>query len=101
MFVVSVNVWVKSGREEEFIEATRSVHEASLTEPGCVKLDVLRCLNDTKRFCLYEVFRDQDAQQAHEDTTHYKEWLAAIGPWMERPQRSIKHESLYPADDDF
>ncbi len=101
MFVVTVTVWVKAGREEDFVEATRKNHEASLQEPGCARFDVLRHVEDPRRFCLIEVYRDQAAAKAHKDTPHYQEWRESVAPWMERPRKGIKHVSLFPADKDF
>lgn len=101
MYVVAVNVWVKTGREEDFIEATRKNHQGSIAEPGCLRFDVLRCIDDPKRFCLYEVFRDKAAGKAHKETEHYREWRETVAAWMQRPRKGIKHMSLFPADEDF
>jgi autoinducer 2-degrading protein len=101
MFVMTVTVWVRPGREQDFIEATRENHLASIREPDCVRFDVLQHVDDPRRFCLIEVYRDEAAAKAHKDTEHYQTWRDTVAGWMERPRKGIKHNSLFPADEGF
>jgi autoinducer 2-degrading protein len=99
MYVVCVNVWVASGREREFVEATRANHVGTRGEPGNVRFDVLGKLDEPGRFFLYEVYRSEDDFRAHQQTAHYLEWKRKVAAWMERPREGLRYESLLPADE--
>jgi autoinducer 2-degrading protein len=96
MYVVCVRIQVHPGREEEFIAATRLNHEGTRREPGNLRFDVLRHLEDPTRFFLYEVYRSPADFAAHQQTPHYVTWKAAVAPWMATPRVGDKHESLFP-----
>ena len=59
MFVTLVHVHVKPEHVDAFIDATRANHEASTREPGNLRFDVLRSVDDPQRFVLYEWYRDE------------------------------------------
>jgi len=101
MYVVCVTVFVKPGREDDFVAATRHNHAGSVREPGCLRFDVLRSEDDSSRFFLYEVYRGAEAFKAHQQTEHYLTWKAAVADWMDRPRQGLKHTSIYPADASF
>ena len=101
MFVVTVSVHVTPGREQEFIEATARNHAGAIAEPGCVRFDVLRVEGDPTRFTLYEVYRDREAQQAHQRTPHYLAWREAVAGLMAEPRQAVRHDSMLPSDQDF
>jgi autoinducer 2-degrading protein len=96
MFVVCVRIEVRAGHEEEFIQATAANHAGTRQEPGNLRFDVLRHLAEPHRFCLYEVYRDEAAFAAHQQTAHYREWKATVAPWMASPRVGDKHQSLFP-----
>jgi len=98
MFVVCVNVWVKEGREEAFIAATRANHLGTRREPGNVRFDVLRKEDEPDRFMLYEVYRTREDFGRHQETPHYLEWRETVADLMARPREGLKYASLVPAD---
>lgn len=97
MFVVCVEVHVDPSDVEAFLDETRRNHEGSVMEPGCLRFDVMRRLDDPDRFLLYEVYRDESAAAAHKETDHYRRWREAVEPWMAEPRRSVKYGGLFPA----
>lgn len=100
MYVVCVTVWVKPGHEEQFIEATRLNHEGTVREPGALRFDVLRAADDPSVFFLYEVYQDQDAFKAHQQTEHYLTWRQTVADWMAQPRKALKCNSVFPASED-
>jgi autoinducer 2-degrading protein len=96
MFVVCVRVEVLPGHEEEFVRATAMNHAGTRHEPGNERFDVLRHLAEPRRFFLYEVYRDETAFAAHQQTPHYLAWKQTVAPWMASPRVGDKHQSLFP-----
>jgi autoinducer 2-degrading protein len=96
MYVVCVRIQVKAGHEEDFVAATRENHLGTRREPGNVRFDVLRLLEDPTRFLLYEVYQSADDFAAHQKTAHYLAWKEKVGPWMAVPRVGEKHQSLFP-----
>jgi autoinducer 2-degrading protein len=100
MHVTLVHVHVRPDRVEAFIAATRANHEASLREPGNLRFDVLRSVEDPDRFILYEAYRDEDAARAHKETDHYLAWRDAVADWMVEPRMGVRYEGLMPTRGD-
>lgn len=55
----------------------------SLTEPGCQRFDVWADPEGAPRVFLYEIYDDRAAFDAHLDSAHFKDFDAAVGPWLE------------------
>jgi (4S)-4-hydroxy-5-phosphonooxypentane-2,3-dione isomerase len=96
MHVTLVHVVVKPGREEAFLDATRTNHERSVEEPGNLRFDVLRSHNEPARFVLYEAYLDEEAARAHKETTHYAEWRDAVADLMAEPRAGVRYDGLFP-----
>ena len=96
MFVTLVHVHVKAEHIEAFVDATRANHEASVREPGNVRFDVLRSVDDPTRFILYEWYVDEAAAKAHKETPHYAAWRDAVADWLAEPRQGVRYEGLYP-----
>jgi (4S)-4-hydroxy-5-phosphonooxypentane-2,3-dione isomerase len=50
----------------------RELREASRKESGVLGFDVARGQRDPSVFVLWEVYRDEEALEAHKETEHYK-----------------------------
>lgn len=96
MYVVCVTVWVKEGFENEFIDATRRNHEATRKEPGNVRFDVLRKVDDSRQFFLYEVYLSENDFTLHQQTEHYLSWKETVADWMAQKRQGVRHESFFP-----
>ena len=49
----------------------RELREASIKEPGVVQFDIGRSSDDPNVFALWEVYRDQEAVDAHYRSEHF------------------------------
>jgi len=76
MFTVLVTLDVLPERLDEFLTGIRVNSRASRNdEPGCLRFDVYRSLEDPCRFVLHEIYRDQAAfYEQHRSTPHYAVW---------------------------
>lgn len=96
MYAVIVYVHIKPGTAEAFIAASEDNHRGSRTEPGNVRWDLLRVHGDPNRFILDEIYVNEDAFKAHQQTAHYHRWRAVVEPMMAEPRRADKADVLLP-----
>lgn len=96
MYVVCVMVQVVPAGVEEFLDATLENARASRREPGNLRFDVLRTIENPARFTLYEAYRDEADFLAHQRTPHYLQWKGRVAALMACPRVGEKHHSVFP-----
>jgi len=101
LLVVHVDIAVIGEQLAAFLTATGRNAEASRTEPGVVRFDVLSDRDDPGHVVLVEIYRDEAAAAAHKDTDHYQQWRDAVAPMMARPRRSTRYVNTSPDDADW
>jgi quinol monooxygenase YgiN len=80
-FVLVVNVEIKPEEVDRFMPMALENAKASReTEPGCRQFDILVDPNDRTKVMFYEVYADEAAFQAHQQTAHFKKYFdTALG----------------------
>jgi autoinducer 2-degrading protein len=96
MFVTIVHCHVKPEHADAFAAACRANCEASSREPGNVRFDLLRQVEDPNRFVLYEWYEDGAAAKAHKDTPHYAAWREATAEMFAEARYGVRYEGLFP-----
>lgn len=96
MHVVTVRVQVLPGHVDAFVAATRDNHLGTRAEPGNRRFDVLRSEEDPCRFLLCEVYVDEAAFRAHQQTPHYLRWRATVAAFMAAPRAAERWASVEP-----
>ena len=96
MHVTIVHVHVKVEHIDDFIEACRLNHEASIRENGNRRFDVLQSADDASRFVLYEAYASKDDAAAHKATAHYLAWRNTVADWMASPREGVPYKGLFP-----
>ncbi len=96
MFVVTVDIRVLPAQRAAFITASADNHRGTRQEPGNLRFDVLANLTDTNRFALYEVYVDEAAFVAHQQTVHYRHWRETVAPMMAQPRVGERYTVLQP-----
>lgn len=102
MYVSLVSVQVKAEHLEPFLEATRANARGATLEPGNLRFDVLRSVEDPAHVLLYEAYRDAAAAAAHKETPHYLRWRETVAEWMAEPRQATLYDGFAPdleADD--
>lgn len=97
MYVTIVDVYVKTEHINDFIEACRLNHEASILEDGNRRFDVLQEKEHPEKFVLYEAYLSKADVDKHKETSHYKQWRDSVAVWMAQPRKGTVHTGLYPA----
>jgi autoinducer 2-degrading protein len=100
MLVVHVHVRVVPDRVDDFLAATRANAEASVTEPGVLRFDVLTDQADPTHVVLVEVYSDEAGAKAHKDTPHYATWRDAVADLMAVPRESTRFDVVFPTESD-
>ena len=98
MFALVVPLKVKPEMREKFLAAAQEDSTCSVRdEPGCLRFDVLRHNENPPRFAFYEVYKDEDAVKAHQQTEHYARWRREIEGLQAVPRTSGKFTTVDPA----
>ena len=88
-FVLMVNIRVKPESVESFMKKLGENAAAARKEPGCRQFDVLVDPKDRTKVMLYEVYDDEKAFEAHQQTPHFKKYLAEAVPLLASRERSV------------
>ena len=83
MYVVLGLHKILSSCLQDYLENVKLHARSSLLEPGCVRYEVLQDEDDPATICLYEVFEDEAAFQAHRAADHYKWWMELSRGWRD------------------
>jgi (4S)-4-hydroxy-5-phosphonooxypentane-2,3-dione isomerase len=69
----------KPGMEAKFKEAmTGQAQRCLANEPGCLQFDVAQDPKDPERFVMLEIYKDDAAIKAHQDSLHFKDFRPVI-----------------------
>ncbi len=96
MYALFVRIRVVPGGNERFLALTAANHHGARGEPGNLRFDVLHDATDAQRYFFYEVYRDENAFRAHQQTAHYLAWKEAVAPLMAELRQAERMHSLLP-----
>jgi quinol monooxygenase YgiN len=69
----------KPGMEAKFKAAMAAQAQRCLAnEPGCLQFDVAQDPKNPERFVMLEIYKDDAAIKAHQDSLHFKDFRPAI-----------------------
>lgn len=89
MFVLAVQIRIKPENVDAFMKRLNENAAAARKEPGCRQFDVLVDPNDKTKVMLYEVYNNDSAFEAHQQTPHFKKYLAEAVPLLASRERSV------------
>ena len=89
MFVLSVDLRIKPENIESFLARALENAVHSRKEPGCRQFDVLVDPEDRTQAMLYEVYVVEKAFEAHQQTAHFKKYLAEAVPLLASRRRHV------------
>ena len=101
MIALVVTIRIQPPHREAFMEAMLDDARHSVQdEPGCLRFDVLKDLDDPNRIFLYEVYRDEEALEAHRQAPHFLRWKHTTRDWFDGEAVVELAVPVYPADED-
>lgn len=79
----------KEGQESRVAEILRDFLPQAQNEPGVKLFLISRATDNPAQFLFYELFRDEAAFKAHQDSTHFKAHIAGEAlPLLARRERT-------------
>ena len=89
MFVLVVKIRIKPENVERWMMMALENARAARKEPGCRQFDVLFDPKDKTKVMLYEIYNDDKAFEAHQQTAHFKKYLAEAVPLLASRERQV------------
>jgi quinol monooxygenase YgiN len=82
----------KPGKEAEFKEQmTAQAKRCLANEPGCLQFDVAQDPKEPTRFVMLEVYKDDAAIKAHQDSDHFKNFRPVVGELVADRKVEVLH----------
>jgi quinol monooxygenase YgiN len=88
-FVLAVNIRIKPENVDAFMKGVLENAMNARKEPGCRQFEVLVDQQDRTKVMLFEVYDDEKAFEAHQQTPHFKKYLAEAVPLLASRERSV------------
>ncbi len=87
---LAVSIRIKPEHVERFMAAVEENGRAAReSEPGCQVFDILVDPQDRTQVLLYEVYADEAALDAHQNTPHFKKYLESAVPLLASRERRV------------
>ncbi len=82
MLAIVVNFEIKPGTADLAVAALEGNAAGSRTEPGCLKWEWSRRVDQPEHFAIYELYRDQEAIDFHRASPHFQTWLGKLDGFL-------------------
>ena len=80
MMAILAYLTAKPGKEAEFKDKmTVQAKRCLANEPGCLQFDVVQDPKNPARFVMLEVYKDDAAVKAHQESQHFKDFRPVVG----------------------
>ena len=93
-FVLVVNIRIKPENVDVFTKAVMENARNARKEPGCRQFEVLVDPAERTKVMLFEVYDDEKAFEAHQQTPHFKKYLAEAVPLLASRERQVWQRAL-------
>ena len=101
MLALWVKVRIKSEERERFLKAIEiDALGSERDEPGCLRFNVLRDLQDQNVYYFFEVYRDETALEAHRAAPHYAVWRSAADT-LDGPVEATRCHTVFPSAGEY
>jgi (4S)-4-hydroxy-5-phosphonooxypentane-2,3-dione isomerase len=89
MFVLQVNIRIKAESIDAFMRKLDENAREARKEAGCKQFEVLVDPKDKASIMLYEVYKDEAAFESHQQTPHFKKYVAEAVPLLASRERHV------------
>jgi (4S)-4-hydroxy-5-phosphonooxypentane-2,3-dione isomerase len=86
-FVLQVAIRIKPGNVDAFMAKVLENAASARREPGCKQFDVVVDPKDATNVMLYEIYADEKAFEAHQQTAAFKKYVAEAVPLLASRER--------------
>ena len=88
-FVLVVSIRIKPENVERWMKMALENAREARKEPGCRQFEVLVDPKDKTKVMLYEVYNDDKAFEAHQQTPHFRKYVAEAVPLLASRERQV------------
>jgi quinol monooxygenase YgiN len=88
-FVLVVNIRIKPENVDRWMTMALENARNARKEPGCRQFEVLVDPKDRAKVMLFEIYDDEKAFEAHQQTPHFKKYLAEAVPLLAQRERQV------------
>ncbi len=88
-FVLVVNIRIKPGNVDRWMTMALENARHARKEPGCRQFEVMVDPKDRSKVMLFEIYDDEKAFEAHQQTPHFKRYLAEAVPLLAQRERQV------------
>ncbi len=88
-FVLQVAIKIKPENVDTWMKKALDNAREARKEPGCRQFEVLVDPADQTKVMLFEVYDDDKAFEAHQQTPHFKKYLAEAVPLLASRERHV------------
>jgi quinol monooxygenase YgiN len=93
-FILAVDLRIKPENVDKFMAGLLANAREARKEPGCRQFEALVDTSDPTKVMLFEVYDDDKAFEAHQQTPHFKKYLAESVPLLAERQRHVLKRAL-------
>ena len=86
-FIVAIQIEAKDGEAEAVGSILEGLVAPTMAEPGVKLFLPYRSPSDPAQFFIFEIYRDSDAWDAHQQTEHFKRAIADLVPRATKRER--------------
>ncbi len=95
-YIILATLNVKPEHKSAFVASLTENARGAVTEPGCLRFDVLQDAADPNCMHIYEVYRDQAALAAHQQTPHFQAFHQKTQGMHASPTVATRCTNLFP-----
>jgi quinol monooxygenase YgiN len=92
--VLAVNIRIKPENVDAFMQHVGENARAARQEAGCLQFEVLVDKEDRTKIMLFEVYVDEKAFEAHQQTPPFKRYLEVAVPLLASRERAFWKKAL-------
>jgi len=93
-FILAVDLRIKPENVDKFMAGLLANAREARKEPGCRQFEALIDTSDPTKVMLFEVYDDEKAFEAHQQTPHFKKYLAEAVPLLADRQRHVLKRAI-------
>ncbi|MGH8687830.1 MAG: putative quinol monooxygenase [Burkholderiales bacterium] len=93
-FVLAVNIRIRPESVDKFMAGLLANAREARKEPGCRQFEALVDVADRTKVMLFEIYDDDKAFEAHQQTPHFKKYLAEAVPLLASRERQTLKRAL-------
>jgi quinol monooxygenase YgiN len=93
-FILAVDLKIKPENVDQFMAGLLANAREARKEPGCRQFEALIDTSDPTQVMLFEVYDDERAFEAHQQTPHFKKYLAEAVPLLADRRRHVLKRAL-------